>query len=174
MYYEVLRNHFPYVYEHQVFFNSATTILSKKKTVSKSMQKQKLKAKFENTFSSHAVSNEEFIGTIFISVKTLRDCPNAEYFTVEAKGKLSSGSSLFLVVTLERDGKLLMAGENAVLYAAYDQARLLDTTKNVTFFNAFSLPENVLDSDVIHIYFWNPEKEKVEISKPELFEVKID
>ncbi len=174
MYYEVLRNHFPYVYEHQVFFNSATTILSKKKTVSKSMQKLKLKAKFENTFSSHAVSNEEFIGTIFISVKTLRDCPNTEYFTVEAKGKLSIANPLFLVATLERDGKMLMAGENAVLYAAYDQARLLDTAKNVKFFNAFSLPENVLDSDVIHIYFWNPEKEKVEISRPELFQVKID
>jgi hypothetical protein len=174
MYYEVLRNHFPYVYEHQVFFNSATTILSKKKTISKSMQKLKLKSKFENTFSSHAVSNEEFIGTIFISVKTLRECPNAEYFTVESEGKLSNGSPLFLVATLERDGKMLMSGENAVLYAAYDQARLLDSAKNVRFFNAFSLPENVLDTDLIHIYFWNPNKEKIQISRPEVFQVKID
>ncbi len=169
MYYEVLRNHFPYVYEHQVFFNSATTILSKKKTVSYAMQKQKLKAKFENSFQSVVVSNEEFIGAIIIPAKTLKDCLNTEYFTVEAKGKLSSGSPLFLVATLERGGKMLLSGENAVLYAAYDQARLADTAKNVTFFNAFSLPENLLDSDVIHIYFWNPEKKKIEIKRPDVF-----
>jgi hypothetical protein len=174
MYYEVLRNHFPYVYEHQVFFNSATTILSKKKTVSKSMQKQKLTTKFENTFQSGVVSNEEFIGAIIIPAKTLKDCSNTEYFTVEAKGKLSNASPLFLVVTLERDGEMLMSGENAVLYAAYDQARLLDTAKNVKFFNAFSLPENVLDTDVIHIYFWNPEKKKVEINRPKVFQVTIN
>jgi hypothetical protein len=69
---------------------------------------------------------------------------------------------------------MLMSGENAVLYAAYDQARLLDTAKNVKFFNAFSLPENVLDTDVIHIYFWNPEKKKVEINRPKVFQVTIN
>ena len=174
MYYEVLRNHFPYVYKHQVFFNSAVTILSKKKTVFKSMQKHKLTTKFENTFQSGVVSNEEFIGAIIIPAKTLKDCSSTEYFTVEAKGKLSNASPLFLVVTLERDGEMLMSGENAVLYAAYDQARLLDTVKNVKFFNAFSLPENVLDTDVIHIYFWNPEKKKVEINRPEVFQVIIN
>lgn len=174
MYYEVLRNHFPNVYEHQMFFNSATTILSKKKTVSKSMQKQILKAKFENTFQSVVVSNEEFIGTIKIPLKTLKDYPNTEYYTIQAKGKLDSGSPLFLVATLERDGEILLSGENAVLYAAYDQSRLLDSAKNVTFFSAFALPENCLETDVIHIYFWNPEKKKVEIRKPEVFKVKID
>jgi hypothetical protein len=174
MYYEVLRNHFPYVYKHQVFFNSAVTILSKKKTVFKSMQKHKLTTKFENTFQSGVVSNEEFIGAIIIPAKTLKDCSSTEYFTVEAKGKLSNASPLFLVVTLERDGEMLMSGENAVLYAAYDQARLLDTAKNVKFFNAFSLPENVLDTDVIHIYFWNPEKKKVEINRPKVFQVTIN
>jgi hypothetical protein len=174
MYYEVLRNHFPYVYKHQVFFNSAVTILSKKKTVFKSMQKHKLTTKFENIFQSGVVSNEEFIGAIIIPAKTLKDCSSTEYFTVEAKGKLSNASPLFLVVTLERDGEMLMSGENAVLYAAYDQARLLDTAKNVKFFNAFSLPENVLDTDVIHIYFWNPEKKKVEINRPKVFQVTIN
>jgi hypothetical protein len=138
------------------------------------MQKQILKAKFENTFQSVVVSNEEFIGTIKIPLKTLKDYPNTEYYTIQAKGKLDSGSPLFLVATLERDGEILLSGENAVLYAAYDQSRLLDSAKNVTFFSAFALPENCLETDVIHIYFWNPEKKKVEIRKPEVFEVKID
>ena len=174
MYYEVLRNHFPNVYEHQVFFNSATTILSKKETASNSMKKQKLKAKFENTFQSLIVSNEEFIGAIKIPMKILKDCANTEYFTVEAKGKFSSGSPLILVATLERDGKILLAGENAVLYAAYDQVKLMDSAITVKFFNAFALPENYSETDVMHIYFWNPEKKKVEITRPGVFRVMID
>jgi hypothetical protein len=50
----------------------------------------------------------------------------------------------------------------------------MDSAITVKFFNAFALPENYSETDVMHIYFWNPEKKKVEITRPGVFQVMID
>lgn len=169
MYYEVLRNHFPYIYAHRLYFNSAATIFSKSKTNFQGFQPRKLTARFENTFQQSTISNEEFIGGMWIPIEIFQKHMQAEYFLVRAKGKFEKNIPFHLVVTIERDGKMLMEHENALLYAAYDQSKLEKPGYKTTFFNAFSIPENVLPTDMVHIYFWNPLKQKVEINKPTLF-----
>lgn len=183
MYYEVIRKHYPYVLHHRDYFNSASSVFGKENNIAIAldptkgekhpMQQKAVRAKMENTFAERTITNEEFIGGIFVSAGALRQDPKYNYNLVEAGGQLKSKAPFFVVVALERDGQMLMKGENAVLYTAYDQSRLLETGEDVVFFNAFSVPEEALHTDLIHIYFWNPEKQYITLNKPKILQVSL-
>lgn len=174
IYYEVIRRQYPYVIHHRDYFNSASTIYSRKPATSPGLQKKAALVKMENTFPETVTSEEEFIGAIYVSVGELRKSQEAYgYNLVEAAGRMEETAPFYLVVTLERDGQTIMQGEYAMLYAAYDQSRLLESGKDVTFFTAFSAPEKALDTDLIHIYFWNPEKQKVTVNKPKILSIPL-
>lgn len=174
MYYEVVRKHFPYVYLHHNYFNSASTIFSRQKMTSKGLTKRKVDLKMENTFPETTVSSEEFIGAIKVSAKQLKEqITDDAYVLIEAKGTLKSDSPCYLVATLERNGQMVLDGTNPVLYVAFDQSRLIQKGTKETFFCAFKMPEDVMPEDVIHIYLWNPEKQVIELEKPVLLQVSL-
>lgn len=174
MHYEVIRKQYPYVLHHRDYFNSASSIFSRKSQVSAAMQKHAFKGDMVNTFPENTVSGEEFIGEIRVSAGKLRkSVKKYSYTLVEASGKMKKQDPLFLVATLERNGQTVMDGPYGLLYAAYDQSRLLEAGKEVVFFNAFAVPEKALDTDLIHIYLWNPERQQVEINKPKILSISL-
>ena len=101
--------------------------------------------------------------------KVLRKIEENQYILLQTKGILESNSPLFYVVTLERNGEMVKNGGITLLYAAYDQAKLNDINTNTTFFNAFNLPKEVLPTDLLKIYFWNPKKAKVQIGETKIY-----
>ena len=60
-------------------------------------------------------------------------------------------------------------GDIPLLYVAYDQAKLNDIKTKTTFFNAFNIPNEALPTDLIKIYFWNPEKANVQIGETKIY-----
>ena len=108
------------------------------------------------------ITSNEFFNDISAKIA---DLPKAKtknsYYLITCNGYNSPQNPLFLIVTLERNGSLLMNGEYPVLYAGYNQSKLIEENGRQDFYCVFQLPEGILPSDNLKIYFWNPEKGKV-------------
>jgi hypothetical protein len=37
---------------------------------------------------------------------------------------------------------------------------------------AFAIPEGIIPSDVLKIYFWNPERQKIEVERSRIYFIK--
>lgn len=174
MYYEVIRKYYPNIWYHKDYFNSAATIFSKGENLSGKPQQEKLKLKYENSFPSDVISKDEFIGAIKIpALKLAESLDENAYVLVEMEGTLAVGSPCHFVATLERDGQMLMDKEVPVFYVAYDQSLLVEKQQKERFFCAFSLPKDLTEADVVHIYLWNPEKQEIFIQKPTVSTVNL-
>ncbi len=164
MYYEVIQKHFPFTVDEKSYFGSSFRLFSKNK-------KRILKPEYKLIHSSlPQTTNEEFFGEMKLPVeKVYRRIEENQYILLQTQGMLESNYPLFYVVTLERNGEMVKNGDIPLLYAAYDQAKLNNINTNITFFNAFNLPKEALPSDLIKIYFWNPEKAKVQIGETKIY-----
>ena len=164
MYYEVIQKYFPSTLDSETYFGSSFRLYSKNK-------KRVLKPENKLIQSSKSqLTNQEFFGEMKINVeKIYRRIEENQYVLLRTKGKLSSHSPLFYVTTLERNGEMVKSGEIPLFYAAYDQTKLNEIDTSTTFFTAFDLPKEALPTDVIKIYFWNPEKAKVQIGETKIY-----
>jgi hypothetical protein len=164
MYYEVIQKYFPATLDEETYFGSSFRLFSNTNKRILKPEKNLIKSVTPQT------TNEEFFGEIKLSVeKVYRKIEENQYILLQTQGFLESNSPLFYVVTLERNGEMVKNGDIPLLYAAYDQAKLNDINANTIFFNAFNLPEEALPSDLIKIYFWNPEKAKVQIGETKIY-----
>jgi hypothetical protein len=160
MYYEVIQKYFPCTVEAKTYFNSAFRNYGKKGT----RKLKEIKGLFPKKPSRKITSSEEFIGEIRFPIEKMQPLIKEKgYILAEACGTLSSSSPLNFVVTLERDGTILLAGKNPVLYQAFDQSKLHEPGRNTNFFLAFDLPKKTQKTDQIKIYFWNPERQTIEM-----------
>ena len=88
------------------------------------------------------------------------------YILLKATGILSATSPVYFVAAIERNDKEIL------LYQAYDQAKLHEIGKPSDFFMAFAIPEGIIPSDVLKIYFWNPERQKIEVERSRIYFIK--
>jgi hypothetical protein len=164
MYYEVIQKHFPSIIDKETYFGSSFRLFTKK-------GKRKLISRNHILPISKAIStNDEFFNEQKIKIeKILQKINLNEYVLLKCTGKMCSDSPLYFVATLERNGEVLKHGENALFYQAYDQSKLNEINTQTDFFLAFDLPNEALPSDILKIYFWNPEKKHVEIGRTKIY-----
>lgn len=115
-----------------------------------------------NTIDSDT-TDMDFFGNIRLRVG---DMPKGKgyknYYLVTCNGVLYEDKPLFIVASLERNGKMATNSANEPLfYSAYDQSRIVENGRPEQFISAFELPDFAREEDEIVIYFWNPEKAKV-------------
>ncbi len=161
MYYEVIQKYFPYTENQESYFGSAFRLYSKNGQRKLKEQKGLLK-------KTHRIkSSAEFIGESKIDLKTILARIEPEhYILLKATGILSATSPVYFVAAIERNDKEIL------LYQAYDQAKLHEIGKPSDFFMAFAIPEGIIPSDVLKIYFWNPERQKIEVERSRIYFIK--
>ncbi len=166
MFYEVIRNHFPSVYSHKDYFGSAFNLFSKKgkrklQNISEELEIKKIKP---------LETKDEFFGEIkFTADRFLKIKKPYNYLLIKSKGKLEGNSTLNYVAVLERNGELLVDNEIPFLYQAFDQSKLIEVNKETEFYIAFDLPEKTLETDIIKVYFWNPNRLKCKLKSIDAF-----
>jgi hypothetical protein len=167
-----VRTYFPRVQKHTSFFNSATTLFSKREGNPGGLIHQQIQLNGKSLSGKEKYEFEtEFQDLFKVNVAQLSALKKDEndYFLVQMNGTLAQQKETFLVVQLERDGKLFQTGNYPLLYVAFDQAKLNDGGKLFRFFNAFSLPKEAIPTDEIHVYLWNPKKQKITLTNPSFY-----
>jgi hypothetical protein len=174
MYYEVVRQYFPHIAQHEAYFNSAFTLFSKKPAdwAKGGLDVQPFTGNFENTFPVKTSSEEEFTGALKIQVGECRKLlKKGGYLLVTMPLDSVLTHPVDLVATAERDGAMVLDREQPLLYIAYDQSRLTDSLHRQAYL-AIQIPDKLKKTDIIHVYLWNPSRKAVHIRKPKLFIVK--
>lgn len=172
IYYEAIRQHFPYVQLHTDYFNGAATIFSKNsQDASSGLQKRPI-LKSKTHSNQLKMDSTEFLGNQKWNAFELKSIlKNDGYLLVEMTGKLTKDAPCYLVATLERNGVMEMMDEQPMLYVAFDQHRFFGKDSANTWYAAFDLPKKVESDAVIHFYIWNPTKQQITFGEPKLFEV---
>lgn len=164
MFLEVIRRSFPV--ERKVFATPYSIVYCSEK----GQVKNRLVALAFEEKHSDTVSTDEFSGNLALKVGALPAMEGFSYFLIEAEGMLLDTSELHLVLTVERDGKMLTnADESPVCYIAEDQAKLCPMGKPTTFYLAFQLPVTLHATDQLHAYFWNPKRSRVKVGRLVLY-----
>lgn len=173
MYYEVIRQSFPYVQKHIDYFNSAATIFSKnRQDASNGLQKRNLHFLDNKNQNQLKTDSAEFLGDCKWNAYQLKSkLKHGGYLLVQMTGELTKDAPCFLVVTMERNGKMEMLGEQPVLYVAFDQNRFFEKDSENTWYAAFDLPKKIDDESVLHFYIWNQGKQRITVGTPKLYEV---
>ena len=164
MFYEVIQKYYPSTIDSETYFGSSFRLYSKN-------GKRKLNAQ-EGILpkTKPLTSSEEFIGEVKIEINNIASKiqPN-HYILLQTEGKLSTSSPLYFVATLERNGEMVKNGNEPLFYQAFDQSKLNNMGVTTNFLLAFDLPKEALSSDLIKIYFWNPDKNEVEIGETKMY-----
>lgn len=173
MYYETIRQHFPYVQKHIDYFNAAATIFSKNVSDSSTgLQKRKLSFSTVGSQKELTIDSTEFLGDYKWNASEIRaKLINNGYLLVEVAGKLTTDAPCFLVATIERNGTMEQIGKQPLLYVAFDQNRFFEKGSTNQWYCAFDLPKTLEPDAVIHFYCWNQGKQHIEIAPPVLYEV---
>lgn len=165
MFLEIIRRKYPHVESSLIAGNSLFFLFGKNKGREKRRPFQIVKAADTSFVELEFFNNGKMkVGELPIG----KD--KSAYYLIASKGKLLKNVPLHLVVAIERESTFLMNGEFPALYLAYDQSRLVNQKKEEQeFYCAFQLPKEVLPTDDLIFYFWNPEKGKVKVSNVELY-----
>jgi hypothetical protein len=169
---EIIRHFYPEVVEHQEFFNANFTVWKRGDIKNRKFEKTINATSHPALFAqwNSDTTNGEFIGDLRIPVDLLRS--KGTYVFLQTSGWVQETiESLNFVVVAERDGEMMLDGEHAVLYQAWDQLQLLTQTGERILFTAIEIPEKLNDSDVLHVYFWNRNFVNVKIDKPQVYVV---
>jgi len=114
----------------------------------------------------------EFFNEKKIALKSLPELKSAkDYYLIKSSGEIIGNQPVFLVAVIERDSQILMKNELPYAYFAFDQSKLKNAGSEQEFLLAFDLPEGLMDSDILKIYFWNPQKGKIKTSNLKLYVV---
>lgn len=169
MYLECIRRGFPRLARKKLYFNSGTYLYSRN-LMDNSFDQRLL---YEVDEGGLFEGDEFFIGGLY-TVGELRDQKKTgEYFLVEAKGSVNGTNRFYIVIQAENeDGELLMEGENAVMYWAYNQQELTPGAGMKEMFTAFELPKQLKNTDKIKIYCWNPDKGTILLNNLKLYALK--
>jgi hypothetical protein len=157
IYLEVIRKFYPGLERNYLTKFSSYYLFTKKKP-------RQLPAPFKSMIPIDSVeTNMEFFGTFKLRVG---DLPKGQgyknYYLIKCDGMLIEQKTFYLVVSLERDGKMAMNKlDQPVFYSAFDQSVIQKAGVPGEFFTAFEMPVQAKENDEIVVYFWNPERIKV-------------
>jgi hypothetical protein len=165
--YEIIRNRFPKVVQHNSFFNANFSVWEKGEFMERRFEKMYTKENQPDLFANwnEDTTNLEFIGALKIPLSLILS--DSTYVLIKTEGWLSDSiNQLPFVTVLERNGEMLRLEEAPVLYQAWDQLKLENQTGKREFYTALEIPHSAKDSDVLHVYFWNSTQQVVQFNKP--------
>jgi hypothetical protein len=153
MYLELIQRHYPVLLDVQIFGNSAYYLFGK---LGESRIEKHQVARIDHHLSLD--SNEFSSEGKFLLSEVKKWVGSNGYLKLSSKLNTNSDYPRYLVASVERDGAILMKGNDPVLYIAYDQLKLESSFNSFEMVSAFELPDNLRDNDILKIYLWNPKK----------------
>lgn len=157
LYLEIIRKYYPGLERSYLTRFSSYYLFTKKK-------ERQLPAPFASIVPTDSVETTmEYFGFMQFRVGDLPVGKGYKnYFLVKCDGTLLEEKPFYMVVTLARDGKMVMSKEEQpVFYLAFDQSIVQEAGIKGEFFTAFELPDKARESDEIQVSFWNPERVRV-------------
>jgi hypothetical protein len=153
MFLEIIQRQYPFIHESEKYGNSEYFLFAK------SGQTLIEKQQVTNLHQPISAGNNEFMAEARFPISQVKSWISSDaYLKLSTKLISQNNSSVYLVATIERQGEILKNGADPVLYFAYDQ-NIFESEKDTSvLINAFSLPEDLNDSDELKIYIWNPQK----------------
>ncbi|MBU2019969.1 MAG: glycosyltransferase family 39 protein [Bacteroidetes bacterium] len=151
---EIFQQKFPKVTAANFYFNSEQYLFSKK-------GKNVIEMNWFLNKKKSQIDSNEFFGQFKLTVGELKkQIKGPGYFLFEMELEGEKLNEVYLVAVANRGEEMLKNGENPVQYSAYDARIVLKKSNRL--FNAFVLSNDLLDSDVINFYVWNPKSQKVQ------------
>lgn len=165
IFWEIMRLKFPYWHVSSEFFNSG--YMRFYENAAQIIRPEKVSV----SFVKEVVDSSEFFFEHKISVAKISPYQHSSgYFSLQLELDGKVDQNCFLVVTIDRNGEMLLKNDQPVLYTAYSN-EVVPTDENILV-NAFQLPASVLSTDVLKMYVWNPGKNTVKIKKAELLSIR--
>lgn len=160
MFFEVIRMYFPTVvrtvqtkYSIFVLFEKSNKERSFGKAVLKPQSKKMIETKDEFCFENRT------------SVSDLPEPSNKwKYYILHCNVALIDTVPLYLTLTVDRNGEAWKKGENLAVYYSYEFPKFSNSDSLQQMICPFILPDDVLPSDELKFYIWNPSKGKFKAS----------
>jgi hypothetical protein len=129
-----------------------------------------------NNLASDSIktTQDEFSLEGTMAVKDLPKLKNRfEYFYLKCKTKTLDTVPVYLTVTVQRNGDFWKRGEDLAVYYSYDHGLFAKVGEEKNTICAFELPNDILPTDELKFYIWNPNKGRyqagpIEIHKGQL------
>jgi hypothetical protein len=165
MYFEVIRSSFPEIIQ------TVQTRYSFFVLFAKSVKKRKFGVPILSSKSScPKETNDEFSDELFYEVSKLPLLKSPwDYYLLRCKTKMIDTIPLFLTLTIERNGEAWKRGEDLAVYFSYDFSKLSKVGETKDMICAFNLPKDILPTDKLKCYIWNPQKGRFSASEIEIY-----
>lgn len=158
IFWEIFRLKFPKIVQAESYFNAGDLVFSKE--MSNDVKSKKVSISFQTQIKD----STEFLYEHKIQVKDVwKYRSDSSYFALQVDLGAAVDDQVYLVVTLNRNGELLMKNDQPVLYTAYTKG-VVPINQSILV-NAFQLPKDAQETDELKVYVWNQSKNKVEITR---------
>ncbi len=160
MFFEVIRMYFPTVvrtvqtkYSIFVLFEKSNKERLFGKAVIKPQSKKMIETKDEFSFENR------------MSVSDLPEPSNKwKYYILHCNAAFIDTVPLYLTLTVDRNGEAWKKGEDLAVYYSYEFPKFSNNDSLQQMICPFNLPDDVLPSDELKFYIWNPNKGKYKAS----------
>lgn len=125
-----------------------------------------------NTLASDSIktTQDEFSKEGTMAVKDLPKLKNRfEYYYLKCKTKTLDTVPVYLTVTVQRNGDFWKRGEDLAVYYSYDHGLFAKVGEEKNTICAFELPNDVLPTDELKFYIWNPNKGRYQAGPIEMY-----
>ncbi len=116
---------------------------------------------------------DEFFMDHEVPVKEIRDSlQKNDYVLLELEGVVQKTDEFYVVIEgANEKGQMIMNGDVPLFYRAYNQQRLNSSDSLKSMYTAFSIPEDLKDTDLLKIYCWNPKKGTILVKNLKIYAV---
>lgn len=97
-----------------------------------------------------------------------------DYYLLRCKTDANDSIPLYLTLTVDRNGEAWKKGEDLAVYYSYEFSKFVSSGKENYMICAFTLPEDILPTDQLKYYIWNPSKGHYSASDIVIYPGKID
>ena len=119
-------------------------------------------------------TQDEFSMDGSMEVKDLPQLKNNwDYYYLKCETEIMDTIPLFLTVTVQRNGDFWKRGDDLAVYYSYDQRLFADIGERKNMICPFVLPDDILTSDQLKFYIWNPNKGKYSANQIRVFTEKL-
>ncbi len=97
-----------------------------------------------------------------------------EYYLLRCKAHANDTIPLYLTLTVDRNGEAWKKGEDLAVYYSYEFSKFVSSGKENFMICAFTLPEDILPTDQLKFYIWNPSKGEYAAADIEIYSGKLE
>jgi hypothetical protein len=149
---EMIRRRYPMVSRSYFEKGSHLVLFCQSKKGTKPIKKSIIKGSLKTSSS-----NKEFQVDVKIPLSQLpENRGNHQYYLFECFAKQSENGNVFLVATIEKNGKQVLKKDAPLFYIANNQSDIVK--QDDCYYLAFTTPPDVDPQAEIHLYIWNPQR----------------